>query len=87
MCYIILLGILRMFWRLIWAYTLILITFRILWYATGDRLKPRSVNFSRSKQVAGDCRVYLQTGITKIPGAKNGQGEVTIYIEVFSNGC
>ena len=32
-----LLGILRMFWRLIWTLILlILITFGILWYATGD---------------------------------------------------
>ena len=32
-----LLGILRMFWRLIWTLILlILITFGILWYVTGD---------------------------------------------------
>lgn len=35
--YRLLLGILRMFWRLVWTLIfLILITFGILWYVTGD---------------------------------------------------
>ena len=86
-----LLGILRMFWRLIWTLIfLILITFGILWYVTGDL--PASLNqVSKVVQVGqagwqqwqetGKLQGLSQTDHHQDSGAKWSKAQATIYID------
>ena len=86
-----LLGILRMFWRLIWILILlILITFGILWYATGD-LSGALNQVSKLAQVGqggwqqwqetGKLQGLSQTDHHQDSGAKWPKAEATIYID------
>ena len=86
-----LLGILRMFWRLIWILILlILITFGILWYATGD-LSGALNQVSKLAQVGqggwqqwqetGKLQGLSQTDHHQDSGAKWSKAEATIYID------
>ena len=83
-----LLGILRMFWRLVWTLILlILITFGILWYVTGDL--PATLNqVSKVVQVSqagwqqwqetGKLQVCLRQIIIKIQEQKWSKAQATI---------
>ena len=86
-----LLGILRMFWRLIWTLILlILITFGILWYATGD-LSGALNQVSKLAQVGqggwqqwqetGKLQGLSQTDHHQDSGAKWPKAQATIYID------
>ena len=86
-----LLGILRMFWRLIWTLILlILITFGILWYTTGD-LSGALNQVSKLAQVdqggwqqwqeTGKLQGLSQTDHHQDSGAKWPKAEATIYID------
>ena len=86
-----LLGILRMFWRLIWTLILlILITLGILWYATGD-LSGALNQVSKLAQVGqggwqqwqetGKLQGLSQTDHHQDSGAKWPKAEATIYID------
>ena len=86
-----LLGILRMFWRLVWTLIfLILITFGILWYVTGDL--PATLNqVSKVVQVGqagwdqwqetGKLQGLSQTDHHQDSGAKWSKAQATIYID------
>ena len=86
-----LLGILRLFWRLIWTLILlILITFGILWYVTGDL--PATLNqVSKVVQVGqagwqqwqetGELQGLSQTDNHQHSGAKWAKAQATIYID------
>ena len=86
-----LLGILRMFWRLMWTLILlILITFGILWYVTGDL--PATLNqVSKVIQVGqagwqqwqetGKLQGLSQTDHHQDSGAKWPRAQATIYID------
>ena len=86
-----LLGILRMFWRLVWTLIfLILITFGILWYVTGDL--PATLNqVSKVVQVGqagwqqwqetGKLQGLSQTDHHQASGAKWSKAQATIYID------
>ena len=86
-----LLGILRMFWRLIWTLILlILITFGILWYTTGD-LSGALNQVSKLAQVdqggwqqwqeTGKLQGLSQTDHHQDSGAKWPKAEAKIYID------
>ena len=86
-----LLGILRIFWRLVWTLILlILITFGILWYMTGDL----SGVFNQAGQLVqvgqagwhqwqetGKLHGLSQTDHHQDSGAKWPQAQATIYID------
>ena len=86
-----LLGILRMFWRLVWTLIFfILITFGILWYVTGDL--PATLNqVSKVVQVGqagwdqwqetGKLQGLSQTDHHQDSGAKWSKAQATIYID------
>ena len=86
-----LLGILRVFWRLVWTLSfLILITFGILWYVTGDL--PATLNqVSKVVQVGqagwqqwqetGKLQGLSQTDHHQGSGAKWSKAQATIYID------
>ena len=86
-----LLGILRIFWRLVWTLIfLILITFGILWYVTGDL--PATLNqVSKVVQVGqagwqqwqetGKLQGLSQTDNHQGSGAKWPKAQATIYID------
>lgn len=86
-----LLGILRIFWRLVWTLILlILITFGILWYVTGDL--PATLNqVSKVVQVGqagwqqwqetGKLQGLSQTDHHQGSGAKWPKAQATIYID------
>lgn len=86
-----LLGILRIFWRLVWTLILlILITFGILWYVTGDL--PATLNqVSKVVQVGqagwqqwqetGKLQGLSQTDNHQGSGAKWPKVQATIYID------
>ena len=86
-----LLEILRMFWRLVWTLIfLILITFGILWYVTGDL--PTTLNqVSKVVQVGqagwqqwqetGKLQGLSQTDHHQDSGAKWSKAQATIYID------
>ena len=86
-----LLGILRMFWRLVWTLIfLILITFGILWYVTGDL--PATLNqVSKVVQVGqagwqqwqetGKLQSLSQIDNHQASGAKWPKSQATIYID------
>ena len=86
-----LLGILRMFWRLVWTLIFfILITFGILWYVTGDL--PATLNqVSKVVQVGqagwqqwqetGTLQGLSQTDHHQDSGAKWSKAQATIYID------
>ena len=86
-----LLGILRMFWRLIWTLILlILITFGILWYATGDlsgvfnqvsNLVQVGQGGWQQWQETGKLQGLSQTDHHQDSGAKWPKAEATIYID------
>ena len=86
-----LLGILRMFWRLIWILILlILITFGILWYATGDlsgvlnqvsKLAQVGQGGWQQWQETGKLQGLSQTDHHQDSGAKWPKAEATIYID------
>ena len=86
-----LLGILRIFWRLVWTLILfILTTFGILWYVTGD-LSAAFNQISKIAQVGqagwdqwretGDFRNLTQTDHHQGSGAKWSKAQATIYID------
>jgi len=86
-----LLRILRMFWRLVWTLIfLILITFGILWYVTGD-LPPTLNQVSKVVQVGqagwdqwqetGKLQGLSQTDHHQDSGAKWSKAQATIYID------
>ena len=86
-----LLGILRIFWRLVWTLIfLILITFGILWYVTGNL--PATLNqVSKVVQVGqagwqqwqetGKLQGLSQTDHHQDSGAKWSKAQATIYID------
>ncbi len=86
-----LLGILRMFWRLVWTLILlILITFGILWYVTGDLsgvfnqvsslVQVGQSNWHRWQET-GKLQVLSQTDNHQGSGAKWPKAQATIYID------
>lgn len=89
--YRLLLGILRMFWRLVWTLILfILITFGILWYVTGD-LSGAFNQISKMAQVGqagwdqwqetGKLQGLSQTDHHQASGAKWAKAQARIYID------
>ena len=86
-----LLGILRMFWRLVWTLIFfILITFGILWYVTGN-LSATLNQVSKVVQVGqagwdqwqetGKLQGFSQTDHHQDSGAKWSKAQATIYID------
>ena len=89
--YRLLLGILRMFWRLVWTLILfILIAFGILWYVTGD-LSGAFNQISKMAQVGqagwdqwqetGKLQGLSQTDHHQASGAKWAKAQARIYID------
>ena len=89
--YRLLLGILRMFWRLVWTLIfLILITFGILWYVTGD-LSGAFNQINKMVQVGqagwdqwqetGKLQGLSQTDHHQDSGAKWAKAQARIYID------
>ena len=89
--YRLLLGILRVFWRLVWTLILfILITFGILWYVTGD-LSGAFNQISKMAQVGqagwdqwqetGKLQGLSQTDHHQASGAKWAKAQASIYID------
>ena len=86
-----LLGILRIFWRLVWSLILlILITFGILWYAKGDfydvftqvekLVQVGQIGWDQWQET-GDLRNLTQTDHHQDSGAKWSQAQANIYID------
>ena len=86
-----LLGILRLFWRLVWTFVLlILIVFGVLWYVSGDlsgtfnqvtKLVQVGQEGWQQWQETGKLQGLYQTDHHQDSGAKWPKAEATIYID------